>query len=136
MIVDVAGFFRRGDGEAFHPLDPARIQDSRFGMQVGPYGSPWTDGETRPVHATGTGSVPADADSVVINATATNTTAASFLTVYPTGSSRSLTSSLNWAAGVTIANAMTAKVGTGGNLDVFNAGGSVDVVMDVAGYYR
>jgi hypothetical protein len=57
--------------------------------------------------------------------------------MWPAGSTPPipLVSSLNWRAGQTIPNAVTATTGTNGNTTVFNAGGMVDVVIDVAGYY-
>jgi len=44
-------------------------------------------------------------------------------------------STLNWTAGVTIPNAATARLGAAGQLGVYSAGGSVDVIVDVAGWY-
>ncbi|MEZ5208527.1 MAG: hypothetical protein R2690_16505 [Acidimicrobiales bacterium] len=80
--------------------------------------------------------IPADADAVTLNVTVTNTTAPSFLTIYPNGDTRPLASNLNWSAGGTIANAVTVKVGTGGKIRVYNPTGQVDVIIDAVGYYR
>ncbi|MEZ5145454.1 MAG: alpha/beta hydrolase, partial [Acidimicrobiales bacterium] len=120
----------------FHAVGPSRILDSRpGGPQVGPFSSPWGPGTTREVSVAGVGGVPADADAVVLNVTATSTTAASFLSVWPTGGPRPLVSSLNWSAGQTVPNAVTVKVGAGGTVSVFNPTGSVDVVIDVVGWF-
>jgi len=86
------------------------------------------------VQVTGVGGVPAGATAAVINVTATNTTAASYLTVYPKGASRPLASTLNWTAGKTVPNLTEMALGTGGMLTVYNAFGNVDVVFDVNGY--
>ncbi|MEZ5144634.1 MAG: fibronectin type III domain-containing protein [Acidimicrobiales bacterium] len=123
-------------GALFHPITPVRVLDSRPGG-LGPYATPWGAGTTRTVTVTGAGGVPADADAVVVNLTATNTTAASFLSLWPSGSPQPdpLVSSINWSAGTTIANGVTAKVGTGGAIEIFNPSGSVDVVVDIVGWF-
>jgi len=87
------------------------------------------------VQITGQGGVPTSGVSaVVVNVTVTNTTAASYLTVYPAGVSRPLASNLNWVAGQTVPNLVEVALGTGGQVTVFNLTGSTDVVFDVAGY--
>jgi hypothetical protein len=70
-----------------------------------------------------------------MNVTATNGTAPSFLTLWPSGGYRPATSNLNFAAGQTIANQVTVKVGPDGDVNVFNAAGNTDVIFDIAGYY-
>jgi hypothetical protein len=101
-------------GARYHPLAPTRVLDSR-----GPNGG-WnahlTAGSPRDLQVTGLGgatSVPATASAVVLNVTATNATAGSFLSVWPTGSPQPVSSNLNFAAGETIANLVTVKVGAG-----------------------
>ncbi|HVS05277.1 MAG TPA: hypothetical protein VHK65_03820 [Candidatus Dormibacteraeota bacterium] len=83
----------------------------------------------------GMGGVPANATAAVINVTATDTTAASYLTVYPKGASRPLASTLNWTAGKTVPNLTELELGAGGMLTVYNAFGNTDVVFDVNGYW-
>jgi len=125
-----------GEADYFHPLTPARISDSRLaGPSVGAYNTPWGPNVSRDVAVTGVGFVPAGANAVVLNVTATNTTAAGYLTIWPAGQTRPGVSNLNWAPGQTIPNAATVKVGTGGNVSVFNAVGNADVIVDVVGYY-
>lgn len=72
---------------------------------------------------------------MVLNVTATSPTTAGYLTVFPAGVARPTASNLNFPAGWTGANAVTVPVGTGGKIDIFNAGGSVDVIADTLGYY-
>ncbi|MBI2703859.1 MAG: S8 family serine peptidase [Actinobacteria bacterium] len=136
VIIDVVGYFTAGSGKRFHAASPRRIQDSRpSGPPVGPYSSPWGPGTTRDVQVGGVAIVPAGADSALVNMTVTNTTASSFLTVYPSGSNRPVASSLNWTAGLTIPNAVTVKVGQLGAVAVYNPSGTVDVIADLAGWY-
>ena len=136
VIIDVAGYYKPGAGLSFHPLDPARVLDSRSATQVGAYNSPWGFVTTRGVAVGGLVGVPLTADSVVVNTTVTNTSLPSFLTVWPEGVGRPNASSLNWAPGVTIPNAVTVKLGTSGRLSMFNLSGNVDVITDVAGYFQ
>lgn len=135
VILDVVGYFSPNTGKLFHPLSPVRIQDSRAAYQVGPFNSPWGANVTRDITATNTAGVPSGADSVLMNVTVTNTTAASFLTVWPSGTTKPLASSINFVAFQTVANAVTVKAGNGGKVSIFNPSGNVDVIADVGGYY-
>ena len=134
VIVDVVGYFKSGAGSPFHPLSPARLMDSRPGFQVGPFNTPWSAGTTRNLDVT-TNGVPDNADSVLLNMTVTQTNAVSYLSVWPNGQTQPTVSSLNWAAGWTIPNAVTAKIGTSGQVKIFNNLGSAHVLADVAGWY-
>jgi hypothetical protein len=136
VVIDVAGYYQSGTGNEFHAINPGRILDSRPASKVGAYSTPWTGGLSRDVAVGGLAGVPVDADSVVLNTTATGTSAASFLTIWPTGQAKPNASSLNWAPGVTIPNAVTVKLGTLGKISVYNGYGNVDVVTDVAGYFQ
>jgi hypothetical protein len=93
-------------------------------------------GGTMDVVVAGRGGVPASGvDAVAVNVTVTNPTAASYLTVWPSGSSRPTSSNLNFVAGQTTPNMVIAKVGPGGAISVFNAAGDVDVIVDVLGWF-
>src|ERR1700737_4725966 len=83
----------------------------------------------------GNGPVPnAGVLAVVLNVTVTGPTASSYLTAWPDGDQRPLASDLNFAAGQTVPNLVVVKVGSNGNIDVYNAAGSADVVIDVMGW--
>jgi hypothetical protein len=119
---------------AYHSLPPVRIMDTRDGTggvrvaSLGPGGS-------LDVQITGQGGVPnSGVAAVVLNVTVTNTSQASYLTVWPTGVPRPLASNLNWTAGRTVPNLVEVAVGVGGKVSIFNAAGSTDVLFDVAGY--
>ncbi|EQD31481.1 polysaccharide deacetylase, partial [mine drainage metagenome] len=79
--------------------------------------------------------MPATASAVVVNLTAAGGTSASFLTAYAAGSTRPLGSNLNFPAGETVANRATVAVGTGGQIEVYNHTGTVNVDVDVDGYF-
>ena len=119
----------------YHSLPPLRILDTRPIWQVGPFATPFGPGEGRNVIVIGQGGVPlTGVSAAVLNVTVTNTSAASYLTVYPAGVKRPLASNLNWVAGNTIPNLVQVALGTNGQVTVYNAYGTVDVVIDVAGY--
>ncbi len=116
---------------SFRSLAPSRLLDTRIsGPSLG-----W--GATRSLQVTGAGGVPSTGVSaVVLNVTVTDTTSSGYLTVSPSGTLRPVVSNLNWTAGETIPNAVTVKVGTNGQVDLFQSGpGTAQVVVDVAGYF-
>ena len=118
----------------YQTLPPKRILDTRDGtggVPVAPVGARGTLN----LQVTGIGGVPATGVSdAVLNVTVTDTTAASYLTVWPAGVPRPLASNLNWTAGTTVPNLVEVALGANGQVSVYNAAGSADVVVDVAGY--
>jgi len=117
----------------YRALAPARILDTRLG--VGAPKAPLGAGSSLTVQITGQGGVPATGvAAVVLNVTVTNTTAGSYLTVWPAGVPRPNASNLNWTAGKTVPNLVEVAVGVEGRVAVFNPAGSTDVIFDVAGY--
>lgn len=111
------------------PLTPFRILDTRNGAPIGPNAS-------RSLQITGVGSIPAGAVAVVLNVTEVAGTAASLLTVYPSGTPKPNASNLNFNAGTTTPNLVTVTLGTGGGVVIYNAAGTVDVIADVEGYFE
>jgi hypothetical protein len=111
----------------FIPLAPVRVLDTRnAGGAVGPGGSITLDLQAH---------TPADAVSVVLNLTGTQPTANTFISVYPAGDSRPISSNLNLSAGQTRANAVTVALGVDRKLSLFNLAGNTHLVADLAGYY-
>jgi hypothetical protein len=137
VVIDVVGWFP--DNQSYVGVTPARLADSR--------NSPTFDGQfsnTGPVAqstfanitVTGRGPIPrTGVGAIAVNVTATNPSAASFLTVWPTGASRPTASNLNVVAGQTVPNMVIAKVGTNGQISVYNDAGTVDVIVDVLGWF-
>ncbi len=117
----------------FHAVTPTRILDTR--STLGGHNSPLGAGATLDLQVTGTSAVPAGATAVAFNLTAVGPTAGSFLTVYPQGTTRPTVSSINVTAGQTLANFGTVKLAGNGQVTIFNSAGSVNVILDVAGYY-
>lgn len=85
---------------------------------------------------TGVGGVPADPGGMALNVVAVNPAKKGYLTMYPCAAvddSVPATSTLNFAAGVTAANAAIIDPDANGGLCIV-ASQSVDVVLDVTGY--
>jgi adhesin/invasin len=138
VVVDEEGYYGTPSGTAggYVAVSPARITDTRAGSGQANAGSTLGAGSTLSVQVTGAGGVPLTGVSgVVLNATVTNTTASSFLTAWATGGTMPVVSNLNWVAGWTVPNRVTVPVGTGGKVNFYNKFGSVDLVIDVDGYY-
>ncbi len=87
------------------------------------------------LQVTGPGVAPVAAGAVVLTVTAMGSTAAGSLTAYRAGITPPNTSTLSWGQGETVSNLVTVKVGTGGQVALANTAGSVDVVVDLNGYY-
>ena len=136
VIFDVAGWFSTDAGAVagrYRPLVPARILDTRNGTGGGVRLGP---GASLDLQVAGAGGVPATGvDAAVLNVVATQTTATSFVTVYPTGSPQPLVSNLNFDAGDTVANRAMVKLGAGGRVTIYNLAGGADIVVDVGGWY-
>jgi len=136
LVADVFGYFdsQGTTGSDYHAApSPNRILDTRSGQ--GAPQAPLGPGQTLPLQVSGTADVPAGATAVVLNMTATNTTATSFLTVWPAGLSQPTASNLNWSAGVSIPNLVVVPLSGSGQVSIFNNSGSTDVVADVEGFY-
>ena len=122
-------------GRRFHGIVPTRILDSR-GALGGWNGQRLDAVAQRSLTVTGQpAGIPATASAVVMNVTATDSTIASFVGVWPAGTQRPTASNVNFAAGQTVPNLVTARVGTNGQVVFGNAHGDAHVVADVVGYF-
>ena len=111
-----------------------RFLDTRpEGAALGGNDIPLGANETRTVQIGGLGSVPSDAVSVIVNITAVNASAPSFITAFPAGTSRPPTSLLNPAPNTVAFNSTTVEL-AGGALSLYNLAGTVDVIVDVMGF--
>jgi hypothetical protein len=140
-LADVEGYFTSaGTGLKFHASAPHRLLDTRDGQGV-------ATGQKAPIGAGATFGLPInDADGVgnagplataggaVLNVVVTAPTATSFVTVFPSSAKLPGVSSLNFTKGQTIPNAVMTPVG-GNFVDFFNHVGSVQVVVDLFGYF-
>jgi hypothetical protein len=80
--------------------------------------------------------IPEGVTSVAANITIDeDATLKSFVTVWPTGEARPLTSANNAEPGLVAANSAILKLGAGGKVSVYNFQGNVNVVIDITGYF-
>jgi hypothetical protein len=78
--------------------------------------------------------VPATAQAYSLNFTLVPPDAVDYLTVYPTGESLPIVSTLNDPTGAVQANAAIAPAGTGGSIEAFVTQ-TTDLVVDINGYF-
>jgi hypothetical protein len=136
LIADVEGYFT--PDSSFGSLVPARLLETRAGLPTvdGQFqgGGPVGRGSTLTLTVNGRGGVPGNADSVVLNVTATEAAGPGFITVYPCGQPQPVASSLNYSTGQTVPNSVIAKVGSNGSVCLF-ASEATHLIADVAGYF-
>ena len=144
VVVDVAGWFSDGNtttsGTSFTPLVPTRVADTRdhsgqpfAGLTIGPASQLSIPVASTPSSA---GTLQQGVVAVAGNVTVANTSASSFLTAYPGGTGRPNASDLNWVAGQVVPNSIVSQLGSSdGALDVYNNSGSVDVIVDIFGFW-
>ena len=151
VILDAQGYYDAASGTAglYNPLTPARLADTRCAASpqpsfcseehlpsvnssleaVGP-------GATINLRVTGVGGVPpAGVSAVVLHVTAVEPSANTYITAYPAGSARAIVANLNVPAGQVVPNRVIVGVGSNGQVTLYNNSGTVDLVVDVAGYY-
>ena len=121
-----------GSKAVFVPITPCRLADTRKT-------TPLTAAQTKtfPVHGTnGDCTIPAGASAISGNITITDPTDDGFLTVAPAGGVGN-SSNLNWLRGQSpTPNAFTTALSAGGAIDVRNDRGTVNVIIDINGYYE
>lgn len=142
LIVDVVGYWdelRTSEAGRYVPFQrPFRYYDSR--LQDGPVQPAFLRSLRLAGFPASSPMIPLPDDgamAVAYNLTATNTTAAGYLTAFPgtIGTVPPPTSNLNFAAGQTAASLAVTGYGADGEISVFNPAGSTDVVIDVAGFF-
>ncbi len=141
-----------GEAGQYVPVQAVRICDTRpsnpSGLSgaaaqcngSGNSGEPIGAGSTLTLNATGTfGSttIPSSAYAVVVTITVATNTAPTWLMTYAAGTTRPWPASdLNdTSANSVVNNQVTATVGAGGQITVYNAAGSTNINIDLDGYY-
>jgi hypothetical protein len=107
---------------------------------AGPYGGPALLSEaTRVFGLAGQCGVPSSATGVAVNITVTQpTNGPGFLTMFPAGGARPLTSVINFRAGQTRANNAILPLSGSGALSIYcqQGGGTTHFILDVTGYFQ
>jgi len=141
VIVDLEGYYNSpsttsGGAGHYFPLTPYRVVDTRKGTASAYAGDTLGPNSTLTVGVLGKGGLPGmGVSAIVANVTVADTTATSYLTVWPAGTTMPLASNLNWVTGQTVANRITVPVNSQGQIEFYNKFGNADVIMDVTGYY-
>lgn len=121
FIVDVTGFFEAS--AAYQPQVPFRRLDVTHGSQ-----------STNCYQLAGVDGIPASAQAIFFHLTAAEPSEAGYLTAYPDGTQRPVSSHLNYPVGGSITGGVIAKVGDGGRV-CFYQHGATRILMDVVGYW-
>ena len=114
----------------FHPMPQTRLLDTHsVGGAIGA-------GNTRSVKVVGVGGVPSSGVvDVALDIVSVDSTAASSFTVFPHGGPHPASPQLSWVKAQRVNTLVWVKVGAGGLVDVTNATGSAQLIVDVEGYY-
>lgn len=146
LIVDVVGYFDSAGGSGFVAADPYRDIDTRSGNPANDCnsakGALAAYGVLTANVVCPTAAFPSTADlgnvtAIAVNQTVTMDTAPGYLTSYPAGATRPISSDLNWQrANQTIANFTFAGLGKGGETSFANESpGTAQLIVDVYGYF-
>ncbi|MCX5295125.1 hypothetical protein OG898_01285 [Streptomyces sp. NBC_00193] len=135
LIADVTGYFSRTAAAGYTSLEPTRLVDTRQGLGASTV-APGPQ-KTFGVQVAGAAGLPATGVTAVsLNVTVVNPGQAGHLTVFPGGGQAPSTSSVNFTAGQTVANAVIVPVGPDGRISIRHASfGHSGVIVDVTGYY-
>lgn len=121
---------------SFVPITPCRLIDTRPDNRVGPHDALGRS-EIITVQAHGTNgrcTIPTDAVALSMNATGLRATANTFVTIWPGGTLPDA-SSLNQAVGQPATpNAVITPL-SGGSFRAFNSMGSIELIIDINGYF-
>ena len=130
VVVDLVGLVTTSNASRVGLIPPVRLLDTRTA-------GPITAGGTRQVLATAAPGVPDDVDAVLVTVTLVAPTEATHLTVWKYGTPTPSVSTVNAAAGQTVANTTLVGVGDVAPLvTVANHAGSAHVLVDVVGWLR
>ncbi len=140
VILDVNGYFAPASGStlAFYPLPPCRVADTRKSNFPTGLGAPFlTGGQERqfPVlNATSCNIPSSGAVAYSLNFSVVPHGPLGYMTVWPTGQTRPVVSTLNDIPGQIIANAAIVTAGNSGKVSVYPTS-DTDVVIDINGYF-
>lgn len=135
LVVDLIGVFAPG-GALFHPLGPARWMDTRGSPAVFTAKGPIAAGRGVDVPIAGVGGIPADAEGVWINLTATGSLVDAVWQAYPGPCAAPPNSStVNVLARRSTATSTLVGLGENGGICVQAYSGTGHAVVDVSGWF-
>ena len=128
-----------GTASSLVPITPCRLVDTRAANVVGGRATPVAAQEIVSFAVWGTNgncTIPNTATGIATNVTAVNPNANSYLTVFPADAAQPVTSNLNWTpTSPPTPNQVTVGLSAAGAIKVFNNAGSIDIIIDIVGYY-
>jgi hypothetical protein len=149
IVIDLNGWFGSSTataGALFYSIPPTRVCDTRANSHTAcsvPSGLGLAPGEIDPILMAGSIAVPADYAhstapvAVVANLTGIAGNAITLFTLYPNGAAQPHTSDLNPAPGAVIANLAIVEISTtNGDVNLYNAAGHINAILDVAGWFQ
>jgi hypothetical protein len=148
VIIDAGGWFgssAAAAGAQYQGIQPTRICDTRSGGPGCAGGALGAKG-VRLIVVAGQGGIPSigsgtTAVAVIANLTAIAPTAATYLTMYPANVGLPLASDINLSAGEVLPNLTVVQLDTvpgagQGDVNLFNAAGSVNAIVDIEGWFQ
>ncbi len=138
VIIDINGYFAPASAPnslSFYPMTPCRIADTRGGFPTG-LGAPFIGGGSSrsfPIPSSSCG-VPGGVKAYSFNITVVPRGPLGYLTVWPSGQTQPVVSTLNSFDGSIVANAAIVPSGANGAISVF-ASDATDVIIDINGYF-
>ena len=137
LILDINGYFGQPGGAGalkFYSVTPCRVADTR--SDAGSFGGPKMgprDTRSFAIPASAC-NIPSTAAAYSVNVTVVPDGILSYLSAWPTGSSRPLVSTLNSFDGAVVANAAIVPAGTNGAIDIYVTN-PTHVILDINGYF-
>jgi len=138
-VIDIDGYFAPATQQtlAFYTLPPCRVADTRDASQPQGLGPPFMPGgQARdfPILKSPCFNGINSPKGYSFNMTAVPHVPLGYMSVWPTGQSQPLVSTLNAPTGTITANAAIVPAGTGGDIDVYPSN-DIDLVIDTNGYF-
>jgi hypothetical protein len=146
VVLDASGWFGSttgspSTGAQYQAIGPTRICDTRSGAGTLCSGHQLTSGGTLVVAVAGVDGIPGSGPvAIIANLTAVVGSQATYLTIYPADvSPKPNASDLNLNPGIALPNLVVVGLASGvhvGDVNLFNAMGSINAVLDVDGWFQ
>ena len=139
VVLDIDGYFAPVSGStlAFYPLPPCRVADTRDSTKPTGLGPPQLFSRTpRDFPVLNSTCIPSGVNAAAysFNFTVVPGGSVGYLSVWPTGQSQPVVSTLNDPTGTIVANAAVVPAGTGGDISVYSTD-NTQLVIDINGYF-
>jgi hypothetical protein len=147
VILDASGWFGSSTtgspptGAQYQAIGPTRICDTRSGTGTLCSGHQLTSGRTLLVAVAGVGGIPGSGPvAIIANLTAVSGSQPTYLTIYPADvSPKPNASDVNLNPSLALPNLVVVGLASGvhaGEVNLFNAMGSINAVLDVDGWFQ